>query len=235
MSLSNQGKLLRVLENQDFERVGGNETIKVNVRVVAATNSSLVGAVKDKTFRLDLFYRLRVVSFYLPPLQERLDDLPLLVDLFVKKYSRQYEKRVKGVSPEALDLLMKHPWEGNIRELKNIINSVVLFCKGDILLPEDFDSLLNVKTVLKKSEIDLENGSDEYFTAFFEMLGPAFSDICKRENGNVYEKIASGLEKALIQLALDKSNNNQVVTSKLLGISRNTLRDRLERYSLQED
>jgi DNA-binding NtrC family response regulator len=234
MSLSNQGKLLRVLENQDFERVGGNETIKVNVRVVAATNSSLVGAVKDKTFRLDLFYRLRVVSFYLPPLQERLDDLPLLVDLFVKKYSRQYEKRVKGVSPEALDLLMKHPWEGNIRELKNIINSVILFCKSDILLPEDFDSLLNIKTVLKKSEIDLENGSDEYFTAFFEMLGPAFSDICKRENGNVYEKITSGLEKALIQLALDKSNNNQVITSKLLGISRNTLRDRLERYSLQE-
>ncbi|MRR07355.1 MAG: sigma-54-dependent Fis family transcriptional regulator [Deltaproteobacteria bacterium] len=235
MSLSNQGKLLRVLENQEFERVGGNETIKVNVRVVAATNSSLVGAVKDKTFRLDLFYRLRVVSFYLPPLHERLEDLPLLVDLFVKKYSRQYEKRVKGVSPEALDLLMKHPWEGNIRELKNVINSVVLFCKGDVLLPEDFDSLLNVKTVLKKSELDLENGGDEYFSAFFEMLGPAFTDICKRENGSVYEKVTSGLEKALIQLALDKSNKNQVITSKLLGISRNTLRDRLERYSLQED
>lgn len=235
MSLSNQGKLLRVLENQEFERVGGNETIKVNVRVIAATNFSLVNAVKDKQFRLDLFYRLRVVSFYLPPLQERLDDLPLLVDLFVKSYSRRYEKRIKGVSPASLDLLMKHPWEGNIRELKNIINSATLFCKGDILLPDDFESLLSVKTGLKKPELDLDSGGDEYFSAFCEMLEPAFTDICRRENGSVYEKITSGLEKALIQLALNKSNNNQVITSKLLGISRNTLRDRLERYSLSGD
>lgn len=235
MSLSNQGKLLRVLENQEFERVGGNETIKVNVRVIAATNFSLVNAVKDKQFRLDLFYRLRVVSFYLPPLQERLEDLPLLVDLFVKSYSRQYEKRIKGVSPAALDLLMRHPWEGNIRELKNIINSATLFCKGDILLPDDFESLLNVKTGFKKPELDLQNGGDEYFAAFCEMLEPAFTDICRRENGSVYEKITGGLEKALIQLALNKSNNNQVITSKLLGISRNTLRDRLERYSLTGD
>jgi len=235
MSLSNQGKLLRVLENQEFERVGGNETIKVNVRVIAATNFSLVNAVKDKQFRLDLFYRLRVVSFYLPPLQERLDDLPLLVDLFVKSYSRRYEKRIKGVSPASLDLLMKHPWEGNIRELKNLINSATLFCKGDILLPDDFESLLNVKTGLKKPELDLRSGGDEYYAAFCEMLEPAFTDICRRENGSVYEKITSGLEKALIQLALNKSNNNQVITSKLLGISRNTLRDRLERYSLSGD
>ncbi|RQW85259.1 MAG: sigma-54-dependent Fis family transcriptional regulator [Geobacter sp.] len=235
MSLSNQGKLLRVLENQDFERVGGNETIKVNVRVIAATNFSLVNAVKDKKFRLDLFYRLRVVSFYLPPLHERLEDLPLLVDLFVKKYSRQYEKRVKGVSPAAIDLLMKHPWEGNIRELKNVINSVTLFCKGDVLLPEDFDSLLTVKTDLKKPELDLDNGEDEYFAAFCAMLEPAFSDICRRENGNVYEKITNGLEKAVIHLALSQSNKNQVITSKLLGISRNTLRDRLERYALQDE
>ncbi|MHC1698354.1 MAG: sigma-54-dependent transcriptional regulator [Geobacteraceae bacterium] len=235
MSLANQGKLLRVLENQEFERVGGNETIKVNVRVIAATNFSLLNAVKDKQFRLDLFYRLRVVSFFLPPLQERLEDLPLLVDLFVKNYSRQYEKRIKGVSPAALEQLMQHPWEGNIRELKNIINSATLFCKGDLLLPDDFESLLNVKTCLKKPVLGPGNGGDEYFAAFCEMLEPAFTDICRRENGSVYEKITSGLEKALIQLALNKSNNNQVITSKLLGISRNTLRDRLERYSLQGD
>lgn len=235
MSLSKQGKLLRVLENQEFERVGGNETIKVNVRVIAATNFSLINAVKEKNFRLDLFYRLRVVSFFLPPLHERLEDLPLLVDLFIKKYSRQYEKRVQGIAPTALDLLAKHPWEGNIRELKNVINSATLFCKGDILLPEDFDSLLSVKPGFKKPELDLDRGEEEFFTAFCDMLGPVFSDICKRENGNVYEKVTSGLEKALIYLALDKSNNNQVVTSKLLGISRNTLRDRLERYDLNNE
>jgi len=164
-----------------------------------------------------------------------LEDLPLLVDLFIKKFSRQYEKRVKGISPTALDLLVTHPWEGNIRELKNVINSATLFCKGDILLPEDFDSLLSVKPGLKKADINLEKGEEEYFSAFCAMLGPVFSDICKKENGNVYEKITSGLEKALIHLALDKSNNNQVVTSKLLGISRNTLRDRLERYGLNHE
>ncbi len=235
MSISNQGKLLRVLENQEFERVGGNETIKVNVRVIAATNFSLVTAVKEKTFRLDLFYRLRVVSFFLPPLTERLEDLPLLADLFVKKYSRQYEKRLKGISPAALDLLQKHPWEGNIRELKNIINSATLFCMGDILMPEDFESLLQVKSGFTATKIDLRSDGDEYFSAFCTLLEPAFSDICLKEDGSVYESITAGLEKALIHLALKKSNNNQVVTAKLLGISRNTLRDRLERYRFTVD
>jgi len=235
MSLSNQGKLLRVLENQEFERVGGNETIKINVRLIAATNNSLVNAVKEKRFRLDLFYRLRVVSFFLPPLIERLEDLPLLTDLFIKKYARQYEKRIKGISPDALELLMKHPWEGNIRELKNIINSATLFCKGDILLPDDFDSLLQVKSDFKKAEIDLLRDGDEYFAAFCTMLEPVFGDICKKENGSVYDKINMGLEKALIHMALRKSGNNQVVTAKLLGISRNTLRDRLERYKFTSE
>jgi len=232
MSLSNQGKLLRVLENQEFERVGGNETIKVNVRVIAATNFSLMNAVNEKRFRLDLFYRLRVVSFYLPPLRERFEDLPLLADLFIKKYSRQYEKRVKGLSPAALDLLMKHPWEGNIRELKNVINSATLFCMGDMLVPEDFESLLHVKSDFQKTEIHLDGEGDLYFDAFCTLLDPVFTDICKKESGAVYDRITAALEKALIHLALSKSNNNQVITSKLLGISRNTLRDRLDRYRL---
>jgi DNA-binding NtrC family response regulator len=232
MSLSNQGKLLRVLENQEFERVGGNETLKVNVRVIAATNFSLMKAVNERKFRLDLFYRLRVVSFFLPPLCERLEDLPLLADLFVKKYARQYDKRIKGLSPGALDLLQKQPWEGNIRELKNIINSATLFCKGDILLPEDFESLLQVKPVFKVTEIDVQRSGDEYFKAFCSLLEPVFAEICEKENGSVYDTISAGLEKALIHMALIRSNHNQVSTAKLLGISRNTLRDRLDRYKI---
>lgn len=235
MSISNQGKLLRVLETQEFERVGGNETIKINVRVIAATNCSLVTAVKEKRFRLDLFYRLRVVSFFLPPLTERLEDLPLLVDLFVKRYAREYDKRLKGISPAALELLGQHPWEGNIRELKNIINSATLLCKGDILMPEDFESLLQVRSSFKKPDINLLKEGDEYFSAFSAMLEPVFDDICGRENGSVYDKISTGLEKALIHLALRKSNNNQVITAKLLGISRNTLRDRLEKYKIASE
>ncbi|TLM99405.1 sigma-54-dependent Fis family transcriptional regulator, partial [bacterium] len=235
MSLSNQGKLLRVLENQEFERVGGNETIKINVRVIAATNCSLVTAVKEKKFRLDLFYRLRVVSFFLPPLTERLEDLPLLVDLFIKKYAREYEKRVKGISPAALEVLVRLPWEGNIRELKNIINSATLLCKGDVLMPEDFESLLQVRSTFRKPDIDFLKEGDEYFSAFCAMLEPVFGDICGKENGSVYDRICTGLEKALIHLALRKSNNNQVLTAKLLGISRNTLRDRLEKYKFASE
>ncbi|HET6420081.1 MAG TPA: sigma-54 dependent transcriptional regulator [Geobacteraceae bacterium] len=230
MSLWNQGKLLRVLENQEFERVGGNETIKVDVRVVAATNASLLMAVREKKFRLDLFYRLRVVSFFLPPLRERLEDLPLLIDLFIRKYTRKYDKSVNGISPGALELLKNQPWEGNIRELKNVINSAVLFCKGDILVPGDFEAFLQTKTGVRKVVPD--SIGDDYYKAFLEMLEPSFNILCNKNSGYVFESMTTGLEKAVIRLAMEKTGNNQVLAAKMLGISRNTLRDRLERYKL---
>lgn len=230
MSLANQGKLLRVLENQEFERVGGNDTIKVDVRVVAATNRTLVNSIKEKTFRMDLFYRLRVVSFYLPPLRERTEDIPLLVDLFIRKFSMKYGKKLKGIAPEAMDMLAAHPWEGNIRELKNVINSATVFCKGDILLPDDFESFLQAKAGFK--EVDLDAAGEDYYAVFWNMLEPVFEGICVKNKGSIYENINMGLEKALIHMAMEKSNNNQVLAAKLLGISRNTLRDRLERYKI---
>lgn len=230
MSLANQGKLLRVLENQEFERVGGNETIKVDVRVIAATNKSLLQQVKEKAFRLDLFYRLRVVSFYLPPLKERVEDIPLLIDLFIRRFSDKYGKKMKGIAPEAQDMLIRYPWEGNIRELKNVINSAIVLCKGDVLLPQDFESLLQGKAAMK--EIDLDVSGDDYYTVFWSMLEPVFDGLCLKNRGAIYENINMGLEKALIHMAMQKSNNNQVLAAKLLGISRNTLRDRLDRYKM---
>ncbi len=230
MSPANQGKLLRVLENQEFERVGGNETIKVDVRVIAATNRSLVNAVKEKSFRIDLFYRLRVVSFYLPPLRDRVEDIPLLVNLFVSMFSRKYAKKIKGVAPEALDMLISHRWEGNIRELKNVINSATVFCKGEILMPEDFESLHLSKA--GKKEMCLEGIVDDYYTVFWNILEPMFDRVCLKNRGTVYDNINMGLEKALIHMAMEKSSQNQVLAAKLLGISRNTLRDRLERYKI---
>lgn len=230
MSPANQGKLLRVLENQEFERVGGNETIKVDVRVIAATNRSLVSAVKEKSFRIDLFYRLRVVSFYLPPLRDRVEDIPLLVNLFVNMFSSKYAKKIKGVAPEALDMLISHHWEGNIRELKNVINSATVFCKGEILMPEDFESLHLSKA--GKKEMCLEGIVDDYYTVFWNILEPMFDRVCLKNRGTVYDNINMGLEKALIHMAMEKSSQNQVLAAKLLGISRNTLRDRLERYKI---
>ncbi len=228
MSLWNQGKLLRVLENQEFERVGGNETIKVDVRVIAATNASLLSAVREKKFRMDLFYRLRVVSFFLPPLRERLDDLPILADLFIRKYARKYNKTVNGISPAAMEHLLELPWEGNIRELKNIINSSVLFCKGEILVPEDFESFQQTRSKAKK--INPEMFGNNYYEAFLSMLQPSFNDICDKYSGNVFENMTIGLEKAVIRMAMEKTGHNQVLAAKILGISRNTLRDRLEKY-----
>jgi DNA-binding NtrC family response regulator len=230
MSPANQGKLLRVLENQEFERVGGNETIKVDVRVIAATNKSLVSCVKEKTFRIDLFYRLRVVSFFLPPLRDRVEDIPLLVNMFVNMFSLKYGKKLKGIAPEAMDMLISHYWEGNIRELKNVINSATVFSKSEMLMPEDFTSFLQGKT--GKKEIDLEGIVDDYYTVFWNILEPMFDRVCLKNRGSVYDNINMGLEKALIHMAMEKSAQNQVLAAKLLGISRNTLRDRLERYKI---
>ncbi len=230
MSPASQGKLLRVLENQEFERVGGNETIKVDVRIIAATNRSLLQAVKEKTFRLDLFYRLRVVSFFLPPLRERSEDLPLLTELFIRRFSRKYSKQIKGIAPKAMENLSTHAWEGNIRELKNVINSAVVLCKGDLLIPDDFESFLEARAGFK--EIDLDAAGDDYYQVFTCMLEPIFDGLCHKNKGSIYDNVNMGLEKALIQMSMSKANNNQVLAAKLLGISRNTLRDRLEKYHI---
>ena len=241
MSPANQGKFLRVLENQEFERVGGNETVKVDVRVISATNKSLLASVKDKTFRMDLFYRLRVVNFFLPPLRDRIEDLPLLVDLFVRKFARKYGKHVKGISPEAMALFGSYPFEGNIRELKNIIDSATVFCRGDILVPQDFEPSLKAKggfkevkpEVKRELERELEAALDDpYHQVFWNMLEPVFAELCKSNKGAVYESVTMGLERALIQMAIEKSHHNQVSAAKLLGISRNTLRNRLVRYQI---
>jgi len=231
MSVANQGKLLRVLENQEFERVGGNETIKVDVRVIAATNKSLLSSVKEKKFRMDLFYRLRVVSFFLPPLRDRVEDIPLLTSMFLDKYSRRYGKKLKGIAPDAMDMLLSHHWEGNIRELKNIINSATVFSKSEVLAAEDFVSFLKSKSA--KKEINLEGIVDDYYSVFWNILEPMFDRVCLKNRGNVYDNVNMGLEKALIHMAMEKSSQNQVLAAKLLGISRNTLRDRLERYKIE--
>ncbi len=233
MSLANQSKLLRVLENQEFERVGGNETIKVHVRIITATNRSLVSAVKSGAFRVDLFYRLRVVSFFLPPLKERIEDIPLLVDMFVRKFAAKYGKKIKGVAPDALELLMQQPWEGNIRELKNVINSAIVLCKSELLMPDDFGPQLNLPKGMK--QVDFDSVSDDYYMVFWNMLEPVFDGICSKNRGTVFENVNMGLEKALVHMAMEKSSNNQVLAAKLLGISRNTLRDRLERYKINDE
>jgi DNA-binding NtrC family response regulator len=135
MPMSTQVKLLRVLQEREFERVGGNETISVDVRIVATTNKNLDIAVKEEKFREDLYYRLSVVPIHLPPLKERKDDIPLLIGHFLRKFSEKNHKMVSNLSKDVLDLLMAYDWPGNVRELENVIERAVVLSKGDTITP----------------------------------------------------------------------------------------------------
>jgi two-component system nitrogen regulation response regulator GlnG len=229
MSLMTQSKVLRVLQEQEFERVGGSQTIKVDVRVIAATNKSLVNMIKDNSFRVDLYYRLKVVSIYLPPLRERRADIPLLVDYFMRMYAHQTNRPKLHLSKEALDGLMKYPWPGNVRELENNVHSAVVMSKGDVLMPEHFPILSGE---VEKVEIDLSQIDDDYCKMFSEIIDVNFPRIVSVSENHVYQHLNSALEKAMISAALKYTGSNQVKASELLGVSRNTLRDRIAKYGL---
>jgi DNA-binding NtrC family response regulator len=229
MSLMTQSKVLRVLQEQEFERVGGNQTIKVDVRVIAATNKSLVNMIKENGFRVDLYYRLKVVSIYLPPLRERRADIPVLVDHFVRMYAEHTNRPSLNVSKEAMDGLMKYPWPGNVRELENNVHSAVVMSKGDVLLPEYFPILTGE---MEKVEIDLSSIDDDYCKMFSEIIDANFAKIVSISGDHVYQHLNSALEKAMISAALKYTGSNQVKAAELLGVSRNTLRDRIAKYGL---
>ncbi|MGQ0507018.1 MAG: sigma-54-dependent Fis family transcriptional regulator [Myxococcaceae bacterium] len=133
LNLSTQVKLLRVLQEREFERVGGTETLRVNVRLLAGTNKDLEKAIREKTFREDLYYRLNVFSIFVPPLRERKPDIMLLADHFLTKYSREHRKSIKRISTPAIDMLMSYHWPGNVRELENIIERAVVVCEGSVI------------------------------------------------------------------------------------------------------
>ena len=221
MSLPNQSKLLRALENQTFQRVGGNEEIKADVRIIAAANRDLMAEVKSKRFRLDLFYRLRVVSFHLPPLRERQQDFPLLIDLFVRQNAVKYGKKELRLAPETVPFLAAFRWEGNIRELKNAISAAIVFSSGDVLQPEDFGQL--------KQEQQQGQRSEDFSMQFNACLKNSFLELSRTQPGQIAQILNLELEQTLVDLAMKHCNNNQVAAAKLLGVSRNTLRKRLER------
>lgn len=231
MSLISQSKLLRVLENQEFERVGGNTPIKTDVRVIASTNANLLDAVQQKHFRLDLYHRLKGINILLPPLRERPEDIPILIDLFCRIFSAKYGKEIKGVSSKASDYLHKCPWNGNIRELKNVIGSAIATAQGEILRLED---IVQGQPDMAESNLNANNEND-YYAYFVKLLEPRVATDRAESICNLYQKVSQSLEKAAIKLALRKSENNQVLTAKMLGISRNTLRSRIERYSLEQE
>lgn len=229
MSLLTQGKVLRVLQQQEFERVGGTQTVKVDVRVIAATNKSLVNCIKTNTFRVDLFYRLKVVSIHVPPLRERKSDVPLLINYFIKKYVAKSGKQVRGISKEALELLTDYPWPGNVRELENNVYTAVVMSKEGILQPEHFPVF---REKGDKINIDFQKIKEDYSKIFSEVLEPLSHKIFCTSQGKVYDHLIWALEKSLVSSVLRYTKANQVKAAKLLGISRNTLRERMAKYNL---
>jgi len=228
MSLAIQSKVLRVLQEKNFERVGGRDTVSVDTRIVAATNKSLVECMKQGTFRVDLFYRLKVVSIFLPPLRERADDALLLAEHFIQRFNYQLVKNVRGLSSEAVELLREYHWPGNVRELENNIQTAVLLNKTGVLVPEDFPVFLERKgTSSRRSPLGTE---EDLSAALRGLMEPYFGGLCTDYRGSVYDRAVGDFERALIELALERTGGNQVRASRLLGISRNTLRNRLNRF-----
>jgi DNA-binding NtrC family response regulator len=226
ISLAAQAKVLRVLQEGEFERLGGNESIKVDVRILAATNKNLEEEVEQGRFREDLYYRLKVISVELPPLRDRLDDITPLVDYFVGRFARQYAQPIQYVAEPATRKLYSYNWPGNVRELENCLRRAVLVCKGDVLLPEHIHFESDPDRASAATREDLVRGLKQHV----EQLVP---EILRMADQHVHANVIDLVEETLIAQALRECNFNQVRTARLLGISRNTLRHRIKKYNME--
>ena len=206
--LSVQVKLLRVLQEKEFERIGGNETIKTDVRLVAATNRDLEKAMKDGSFREDLYYRLNVVTVAIPPLRDRKEDIPALMEHFIKKYSMENKKKITGVTAEARDLLMRYSYPGNVRELENIIERAVVLVKSETITSAEIP--LHLRTV----EIE--------------------EKICVAKRDGSLTDTLETLERGIIMEAMKAVGGVQTRAAEKLGISERVLRYKLKKYKIKE-
>jgi two-component system response regulator AtoC len=200
-----QIKLLRFLGERTFERVGSNKTLSADVRLVAATNKNLSELVKTGSFREDLFFRLRVVEIWLPPLRERSEDVPLLAQAFVQHFARQTEKAVSGFSPDFLELLLRYQWPGNVRELRTAIEHAVVMCRAERLSPRDFPAWIRNAAA-----------------------GEANQPVLTQKGLTVKEA-----EQALVIRALKENDGNRTLAAQKLGMSRRTLQRKLKEYQIE--
>ena len=225
MAWATQAKILRVLQEGEFERVGGNETIRVNVRVLASTHRKLEDMIKQGAFREDLYYRLKIMTIVLPPLRERKEDIQELAEYFFHFYNRQMDTQVSHLDPLVFEKLRSYQWPGNVRELANTIKRALILCKGEILTEKEIVYDMEDEEFSFRDEKELE-------TMLVKKLDPLFTDILKFWRTSLHANLLEKVEKFLIQKALSETGGNQVQAARLLGISRNTLRSRIEKYTL---
>jgi two-component system response regulator HydG len=201
---SAQIKLLRVLQTQKFERLGGEKTVTVDVRILAATNRDLLKEVRTGTFREDLYYRLNVIPINLPPLNSRVNDIPLLARSFVRRYAQEQGKAIHDFSSEAMRVLLDYPWPGNVRELENSIEHAVVLAKGELIEVADLPS------------------------------GISKARASVGETGATFQKTIVHNEKRLLQEVLAECGWNKKLAAKRLGISRSTLYDKIKKYDIAQ-
>jgi two-component system response regulator HydG len=205
MSSSTQTKILRVLQEREFEPVGSSETVKVDVRIITATNKKLKEEIQKNRFREDLYYRINVVSLTVPALRERRDDILLLADFFLKQFAEKNQRLIKGFTPKAMDLILRHDWPGNVRELENVVERAIIMARGDMITPPDFPE------VLQKLDIDREE------TRLDLTAGRTLKEV----------------EKDMIIRTLDLAGGNRTRAANILGISRRTLQLKLKDYGIK--
>lgn len=225
MPLELQAKLLRVLQEKEITRTGGNQALHIDVRIVAATNQNLIELVREKRFREDLYYRLNVVPISLPALRDRRDDIPMLVDFFLQKARQDLGIDSMECAPETLSLLQAYDWPGNVRELENAIKRAALLCPNHILAPSDFPSLCSQDNACSQSE-SLE-------ALVVRKLESSLAQMNLQEMNNLYEMVLHQVERPLINIVLAKTRGNQVRTAEILGINRNTLRKKIKGLEIE--
>ena len=207
-----QVKLLQVIQEQEFERVGGLQTIKVDVRLITATNRNLFEDVKDGRFREDLYYRLNVIPAHLPPLRERKEDIPVLIGFFIEKFNKKLDRSVKYIDEKVTNLLIQYAWPGNIRELENLVERMILMARGDTIVFADLPSEL-------KTAIESDSTSPS------GIRQKPFKDIMKNHMEDI--------EKQMIISVLEECGNNVTRAAKKLGLSRKGLQLKMMKYKLR--
>lgn len=213
MDVSLQVKLLRVLEDRKIRRLGGNRNIDINVRIIAATNADLKGALERKEFREDLYYRLNVFPIHIPPLRDRREDIPILLETFLQRFSKEFNKSMRGFSREALDLVMRYHWPGNVRELRNVVERICIMHNVEMILPAQLPR-----------EIWGESPQSEM--PFNYEIPP---------EGIVLDDVVGQVEKELVEKAFRLTGGNVAKTARILNVPRGTLRYKLEKYHLTSE
>ena len=204
MSPATQAKILRVIQEREFEPLGSTQTFKADTRVMAATNKNLEEEIKKGLFREDLYYRINVVTIRVPPLRERHEDIPLLANFFLKRFAKKNKRVIKGFTPRAVDLLMRYDWSGNVRELENVVERAVIMARGEMITPMEFpENLKELDVELKEPSLNLSAG-----------------------------RSLKEVEKEMILRTLAETGGNRTHAADILGISRRTLQLKLKEYGV---